>query len=173
MAFLKLAFRSGCRKADVHWFDCMDSGIRKRGDVRLMKALIVDDEEHVRKAIRLLVPWDRFGVSMVMEASDGKEAISLISAERPEILFTDMMMPNMGGVELLRWTAEHAPGTKLIVISAHNDFDLVQNTVGNMHHRLYPEANRFRTDCVRHSYGDRQLDRRLQGIAIPAWSTKR
>jgi two-component system response regulator YesN len=105
-----------------------------------MKALIIDDEKHVREAIRLLVPWEHFGIHEVLEAIDGQAAISLIEAEQPAIIFTDMMMPNMGGVELLEWAAQFAPASKIIVISGHDDFDFVRQTVkfGGMDYLLKP-----------------------------------
>ncbi|WP_139996803.1 response regulator transcription factor [Paenibacillus paridis] len=94
-----------------------------------MKALIIDDEKHVREAIRLLVPWDQFGIDSLLEAQDGIAATELIRTERPEIIFTDMMMPNMDGTELLQWVAEHAPASKMIVISGHDDFSFVRHAV--------------------------------------------
>jgi len=94
-----------------------------------MKALIIDDEKHVREAIRLLVPWDDYGIDILLEAQDGIAATTLIRTERPEIIFTDMMMPNMNGTELLQWAAEHAPASKIIVISGHDDFSLVRHAV--------------------------------------------
>lgn len=94
-----------------------------------MKALIIDDEKHVREAIRLLVPWDDYGIDTLLEAQDGIAATALIRTERPEIIFTDMMMPNMNGTELLQWAAEHAPASKIIVISGHDDFSLVRHAV--------------------------------------------
>ncbi|WP_419875708.1 response regulator transcription factor [Candidatus Pristimantibacillus sp. PTI5] len=94
-----------------------------------MKALIIDDEKHVREAIRLLVPWDHFGIDTLLEAQDGAAATGLIRDEKPEIIFTDMMMPNMDGRELLQWAAEHAPASKIIVISGHDDFSFVRHAV--------------------------------------------
>lgn len=94
-----------------------------------MKALIIDDEKHVREAIRLLVPWEKFGIRQINEAQDGQTAIDLIRTGRPEIIFTDMMMPNVDGAELLQWAAEHAPASKIIVISGHDDFNFVRHAV--------------------------------------------
>lgn len=94
-----------------------------------MKALIVDDELHVREAIQLLVDWDAYGIERVFEAEDGATAVELIERERPEIIFTDMIMPIMSGGELLRWIANHAAESKTIVISGHEDFEFVRLTV--------------------------------------------
>jgi len=94
-----------------------------------MKALIVDDERHVREAIRLLVDWEAYGIASILEAQDAHTAMELIKQERPQIIFTDMMMPETLGTELLAWIQQHAPRTKTIVISGHDDFDFVRKTV--------------------------------------------
>lgn len=105
-----------------------------------MKALIVDDEKHVRDAIRLLVDWDRYGIRTILEAPEGLTAIQLIEAEQPEIIFTNMLMPLMNGSELLEWIQEHAPHSKTIVISGHDDFGFVRHTIkyGGMDYILKP-----------------------------------
>jgi two-component system response regulator YesN len=94
-----------------------------------MKVLIVDDERHVREAIRLLVDWNSYGIETILEAHDSSMAIDLIEWEQPQIIFTDMMMPGKMGTELLAWIQQHAPRTKTIVISGHDDFDFVRKTV--------------------------------------------
>ena len=94
-----------------------------------MKVLIVDDERHVREAIRLLVNWDSYGIETILEAQDGNIAMEILAREQPQIVFTDMMMPGIKGTELLAWIQQHAPRTKTIVISGHDDFDFVRKTV--------------------------------------------
>lgn len=105
-----------------------------------MKALIIDDEKHVRDAIRLLVPWEQFGISEIEEAADGQIAIEIMLRDRPAIVFTDIMMPRLGGVEFMEWAAREAPGSKIIVVSGHEDFEFVRQTVksGGMDYILKP-----------------------------------
>ena len=74
-----------------------------------MKVLLVDDEKHVRDAIRLLVDWKQYGIDTILEAPDGEAAIALVRNEHPEIIMTDMMMPIMNGVKLLEWLHRYAP----------------------------------------------------------------
>ncbi|WP_308638159.1 response regulator [Paenibacillus silvisoli] len=120
-----------------------------------MKALIVDDERHVREAIRLLVPWQRFGIETVLEADDGSTGIALIRSERPALVFTDMMMPVMGGEQLMAWMAEHAPESKIIVISGHDTFDFVRTAVkyGGMDYILKPIDAEQLTSAVERAVG--------------------
>ncbi|MGN8771155.1 response regulator transcription factor [Paenibacillus barengoltzii] len=105
-----------------------------------MKALIVDDEKHVREAVRYFVPWEEYGIEAVYEAANGKEAVELIKAESPAIIFTDMRMPLMDGAELLEWIHEHSPRSKVIVISGYQDYSYVQPAIvyGGMDYLLKP-----------------------------------
>lgn len=137
-----------------------------------MKALIVDDEKHVRDAIRLLVDWERHRIGELFEAPEGETAIHIIEAEKPEIVFTDMRMPVMGGVELLEWIHRHRPDTKTIVISGHDDFDFVRYTVkyGGMDYILKPidadELNEALAKAVHSWAQDQEARRRHRNTAI-------
>ncbi|MFB5676526.1 response regulator [Paenibacillus terreus] len=94
-----------------------------------MKALIVDDEQHGRAAIRLLVNWQEHGITEVLEAEDGGRAIQLVTEEAPQIVITDMRMPGYDGTRLMDWLQAHAPHTKVLVVSGHDDFGLVRHAI--------------------------------------------
>jgi len=94
-----------------------------------MKVLIVDDEEDVRQSIRLLIPWHEYPVTDIFEAADGEQAEAIVSKERPGIIFTDLLMPKKSGLQLLEWLEAHAPDSKTIVISGHDDFQYVRHTL--------------------------------------------
>lgn len=105
-----------------------------------MKVLIVDDEAHVREAIRLLIDWELYDSAEVLEASSGREAVSMIERHAPQIVLTDMIMPAGGGIDLLEWISRSAPETKTLVISGHGDFDFARQTLryGGMDYLLKP-----------------------------------
>lgn len=94
-----------------------------------MKALIVDDESRVRRAIHLLVDWKSHLIDEVEEASSGTEAIEMIRASKPCIVIMDMMMEAGNGLELMAWVNEFAGTIKFIVVSGHDDFNFVRHTV--------------------------------------------
>lgn len=94
-----------------------------------MRALIVDDEARVRKAVQLLVDWDKHGIREVMEANGGNEAIGIIKQFRPQLVIMDMMMESGHGLELMAWVHEHAGNIKFIVVSGHDDFNFVRSAV--------------------------------------------
>ncbi|MCM3627091.1 response regulator [Paenibacillus glycanilyticus] len=94
-----------------------------------MKILIVDDEQHVREAIKLLIDWELLGIKEIYEADNGDTAIELLGKIQPEIVITDMRMPSKDGVELLAWMKEHGRRSKAIVISGYDDFHLVRSSM--------------------------------------------
>ncbi|WP_058307331.1 response regulator transcription factor [Gracilibacillus massiliensis] len=94
-----------------------------------MKAIIIDDEKHVREGILLLADWDHVGITEVLEATDGEEGIQLIKEHQPEIIFTDMNMPNKDGITLLKWIHSSDVESKTIVVSGYDDFHYMRSAL--------------------------------------------
>lgn len=95
----------------------------------MMKALIIDDEKHVREGLVLLAEWDKYGIDTILEAGDGDEAIQLIMEHQPEIIFTDMRMPKKDGISLLKWIHSANLNSKTIVVSGYDDFEYMRNAI--------------------------------------------
>ncbi|WP_045522498.1 response regulator transcription factor [Neobacillus niacini] len=94
-----------------------------------MKAIIIDDEKHVREGLLLLAEWEKHGIHTIFEAEDGDEAIELIIKHRPEIIFTDMRMPKRDGINLLKWLHSSDFRSKTIVVSGYDDFEYMRNAI--------------------------------------------
>lgn len=88
-----------------------------------MKALIVDDEQPVRSSIRLLADWSVYDIEEVFEAETVEQALICIRRNSPQLVITDIRMPQHDGLELMRWLHRNRPKTQVIVISAYNEFD--------------------------------------------------
>ncbi len=94
-----------------------------------MKAIIIDDEKHVREGLLLLAEWEKHGIHTILEAEDGDEAIELIKEHVPEIIFTDMRMPKIDGINLLKWLHSSGLKSKTIVVSGYDDFEYMRSAV--------------------------------------------
>ncbi|WP_332696041.1 response regulator transcription factor [Halalkalibacter lacteus] len=105
-----------------------------------MKAIIVDDEKHVREGLQLLAEWEKYGIDTILEAGDGEEAMKLITEHQPAIIFTDMRMPRCDGIDLLKWIDSSNLNSKTIVISGYDDFKYTKNciTYGGFDYILKP-----------------------------------
>ena len=96
-----------------------------------MKALIVDDEAHVIKAVRLLVPWESLGITQLFEASRPQESIRLMDEWQPEILITDIVMQDLSGIDLMSYINHSALRSKVVVISGYDNFEYVRGSLQN------------------------------------------
>ncbi|MDV2686163.1 response regulator [Alkalihalophilus lindianensis] len=94
-----------------------------------MKALLVDDEFNVRDVIRSLGQWQTYGITTVLEANNGKEAKRLIERETPEIIFTDVKMPEMSGIELIEWLDALSYPGKVIMVTVCDDYSFMRKAI--------------------------------------------
>jgi two-component system, LytTR family, response regulator len=87
----------------------------------MMRALVVDDERVARDELeRLLVETGVFEV--VGKAADAVEALKLLRALHPEVLFLDVQMPGVGGLELLGMIEDEARPREVVFVTAHDGF---------------------------------------------------
>ncbi len=92
----------------------------------MYRVLLVDDELEVRSGLKLKIDWAALGFTVAGEAQDGREALALLGKERFDLVLTDIRMPIMSGLELLKQCAENNPDVKVIVLSGHDDFHYVK-----------------------------------------------
>ncbi len=92
----------------------------------MYRVLLVDDELEIRTGLKLKIDWSALGYAVAGEAQDGREALALLEAERYDLILTDIRMPVMSGLELLKQCAENYPQTKAVVLSGYDDFHFVK-----------------------------------------------
>jgi len=80
------------------------------------RVLVVDDDPAVRYTLREILESARLEV---LEAGDGAEALARLEATPCALVVTDLRMPRMDGMELLRRLAARAPAPRVVVITAH------------------------------------------------------
>jgi len=81
--------------------------------------LVVDDDEQIRKMLKRLLASEGYTVHL---ASDGNEAIEQYREYRPDIVITDIVMPDKEGIETIRDLKEEAPDLKLIAMSGGGEY---------------------------------------------------
>lgn len=95
----------------------------------MIKILIADDEALVRAGIKSLISWEKYGYEIIEEAQNGEEAYQKIVSLHPDILITDIKMPKMDGITLLRTLKENNISIASIILSCYDEFDLVREAM--------------------------------------------
>jgi anti-anti-sigma factor len=85
------------------------------------KILVIDDEKPTLMMFRMTLT--AYGYS-VLTAENGQEGLDAFRRERPSIVLTDIKMPGMSGIDVLKQIKAIEPGTEVIVITGHGDMDL-------------------------------------------------
>jgi len=88
---------------------------------KVWKVLFVDDEEGIRKVMEITLTDAGY---QVLTAADGETALSLCAKESPQITITDIRMPGMDGIEVLRRIKEQDPNNEVIVVTAYGEIDI-------------------------------------------------
>ncbi|QGQ95515.1 response regulator [Paenibacillus psychroresistens] len=94
-----------------------------------MNVLIVDDEPIIRIGLKTLVEWEKFGFQHVGEAEDGIDAWEQIDSLQVDIVITDLLMPRMDGLELIRLIQNHSRSIAVVVLSCMDDFAYVKEAM--------------------------------------------
>jgi len=81
-----------------------------------VKVLVVDDEAIVRESLH---DWLSDAGYLVLTAENGHQALEIIEKEKPSIAISDLVMPGMDGIELLKRAKEISPGIEVIIITAY------------------------------------------------------
>ncbi|MDO3411916.1 response regulator [Saccharibacillus sp. CPCC 101409] len=94
-----------------------------------MKLLIADDDDQIRTGIEQGIDWHSLNIEQVITASNGIEALQKFNEFFPEIVLTDVRMPGMDGLELLRQIKQVRAQTKVIILSGYNDFQYLKTAI--------------------------------------------
>src|SRR5437867_1403966 len=94
------------------------------GKAGATRVLIADDHEMVRAGLCSMLQRE-VGVEIVGEASDGRQAVELARKLLPDVVFCDISMPLLNGIEATRQIREFSPDIKVIMLSIHSDHTMV------------------------------------------------
>lgn len=92
----------------------------------MRKVLIVDDDTIVRVTLRSLLPWETFGLEIAGDCSSGAAALAYMREHPVDLLISDVKMPEMSGIELLRRLSAEGRVPVALMLSGYNEFDLVR-----------------------------------------------
>ncbi|GKX29313.1 DNA-binding response regulator [Vallitalea longa] len=95
----------------------------------MIRTIIVDDDYLVRMFLLAVTDWEKEGFEIVDNVQDGEQALEIIERLRPELVITDISMPVMDGISLIKEIKKRDFFCKIIVLSCHDDFDYVKEAL--------------------------------------------
>lgn len=93
------------------------------------QVLIVDDEFRIGMLIRKLIHWDELNMECMDIVDNGESALRIVQERQPDIVITDIRMPKIDGLEMIRMTRELYEDTKFIVISGYKEFEYAHHAL--------------------------------------------
>ncbi|GGA30872.1 response regulator transcription factor [Paenibacillus physcomitrellae] len=92
----------------------------------MYKVFIVDDEPFIIEGLYDILDWPSFGLEIVGQAENGQRALDVLSVRPVDVLITDISMPVMNGLSLIREARKLHPDLKVIILSGFNEFDYLK-----------------------------------------------
>ena len=116
----------------------------------MFKLLIVDDEPFIRESMTTMINWKALGINLIGTAADGIEAYNIILDEYPDIVMTDIRMPELSGLELIQKIRNINKETIFIILSGYSDFEYAKEAMkyGIRHYLLKPCTEEQIISCI-------------------------
>lgn len=95
----------------------------------MYRVMIIDDEMSARRLLQVSIDWKSLDMELVGEAASGIEAINIIDELRPDVVFVDISMPFMNGIEFTQLATERYPDLVIIILTGMDDFECARQCV--------------------------------------------
>jgi two-component system response regulator YesN len=95
----------------------------------MYNVLIVDDEPRICTGLKVFIAWEEIGFRVVDTAQDGEEALEKLSKARYNLVITDIRMPAVDGLELIKTMHTQNPSVKVLIISGYNNFEYAREAI--------------------------------------------
>ena len=121
-----------------------------------LSLLIMDDNSYEREALRSCINWNTLGIEKIYLAENGKRGWELFAAHQPQIVLSDIKMPEMDGLAFVSRVRENNSKARVIFLSAYDDFEYAQRALSQNAFRylLKPVNSRELIEVVRQAVDD-------------------
>ncbi|MFA6857410.1 MAG: response regulator [Treponema sp.] len=95
----------------------------------MITVLLVDDEKLALDYLTNLINWEKYGFTIIGTAGDGEQAFHLYMHLHPDVIITDVKMPDMSGIDLAMSVRQTGSGTRIIFLSGYTEFSFAKQAV--------------------------------------------
>ncbi|MEN8078784.1 response regulator [Clostridioides difficile] len=95
----------------------------------MFKVLIVDDEPFIRLGLKKMINWEEEGFSIIGEARNGVEALSIVNTESIDLIITDISMPKMDGISFINKLRKYDKNVKIVFLTGYREFEYAKQGI--------------------------------------------
>ncbi len=95
----------------------------------MIKVVIVEDEKLLRRELTLTTPWEELGCDLLGEAENGLEGLQLIKRVRPHIVITDIRMPGLDGLTMIKKARDNNYHPQVVLLTGYSDFEYARKAL--------------------------------------------
>lgn len=95
----------------------------------MYQVVLIDDEQIITKGLSKVVNWEAYGCTVAAVASNAEEGLEIVRQFKPDILFTDIRMPDQDGLTMLAQLVEEFPDMQITVLTGFRDFSYAQEAI--------------------------------------------
>lgn len=95
----------------------------------MWKVIAADDEAYIREALKKLINWKKMDCNLINVLDNGQELINKIEEQEPDIVITDIQMPEVNGMDVCKYLYETYPETQVIILTAYADFSYAKTAI--------------------------------------------
>ncbi len=129
----------------------------------MLKVMLVDDEPFIMQGLSVLIDWEDLGYRIVKTASNGGEAYEYLKENSVDLIISDVSMPVMSGLDLLKKIREEGlSDAYFVILSGYNDFDYARQAIRYtcMDYLLKPINKEELTDILKRVYEEGRMVRK-------------
>lgn len=97
--------------------------------MNMYRVFLVDNEPYILEGLRNIIDWNEYGLEIAGEALNGLDALKQLDFKEIDILLTDIKMPKMDGLQLMRTLKQSKPNIKFIVLSWYDEFNYIKQGI--------------------------------------------
>ena len=95
----------------------------------MLKVVIVEDEDIIRKGLVCTVDWQSMGACVVGEASDGEQGLQVVREQQPDVVLTDIRMPRISGLAMAEALQQSGSRAAIVFLTSYADFAYAQEAL--------------------------------------------
>lgn len=93
-----------------------------------IRVILIDDEQTILDGMKQLINWSEHGFQLIGTFSSTLKALDFSLVHAIDIVVTDVMMPELNGIELSRLLKQQQPETQILILSSYDEFDMVKDS---------------------------------------------